>query len=172
MTNEVVPTYDNKIASKVNNAFDIVTGRKKIPNQEDISYDIFEAVITILGLLSLAAAVYVVASNFGFWIWSSPKIETCDEGLFLVGRTAIEVLIFLLFGFTFVKGNDNEGEIRKSVTISVMVMFYGLVAIHCNEVLDTNSVAGMVLDKYWAVVVAVTGYYFASRTVEELKNPE
>ncbi|MGV8128015.1 MAG: hypothetical protein ACP5PV_12530 [Methanothrix sp.] len=66
MTDEAVPTYDNKIASKVNNAFDIVTGRKKIPNQEDISYDIFEAVITILGLLSLAAAVYVVASNFGF----------------------------------------------------------------------------------------------------------
>ena len=161
---------DNKIASKVNNAFDIVFKQKKEPDKEDISYDIFKAASYIIGLVFLVFAAVVVFSSFGIWRWPAPQIETCDEGLFLVGKTAVEVLVLLLIGFTFVQGNDGEGEVRKSITISVMIMFYGLVAIHCNDVLDKDSIAGLVLDKFWVVVVAVTGYYFASRTAEKLKS--
>ena len=112
---------------------------------------------------------YFQISEFG--VGRYKKIETCDEGLFLVGKTAVKVLVLLLIGFTFVQGNDGEGEVRKSITISVMVMFYGLVfAIHCNDVLDKIIRSlGLVLDKFWAVVVTITGYYFASRTAEKLK---
>ena len=115
-----------------------------------------------------------MVSNFGLnflvWNYPPPVIKTCDEGLYLVGKTTIEVLILLLLGFTFIQGNDGEGEVRKSITISVMIMFYGLVAIHCHDAIDKNSVAGLVLDKFWAIVVTVTGYYFASRTAEKLKS--
>ena len=165
---------NNRMASKINNAFDIVTGKQAAGKEEDKSYDVFAAIFYIIGFLFLASAVYVVVSNFGLHLWKwdypAPVIKTCDEGLYLVGKTTIEVLILLLLGFTFVQGNDGEGEIRKSITISVMIMFYGLVAIHCNEAIDKGTIAGLVLDKFWAIVVTVTGYYFASRTAENIKG--
>lgn len=123
-----------------------------------------------MGVVSLALAVCIVFSSFGIWLWPAPNITTCDEGLYLVGKTAAEVLVLLLIGFTLVQGNDGEGEVRKSITISVMIMFFGLVAIHCPMVPDKNSIEGLVLDKFWAIVVAFTGYYFASRTLEKLKG--
>ena len=60
---------DNKIASKVNNAFDILTKSQKQPGKEDLSYDIFQALFYIIGFVFLASAVVVVFSNFGIWRW-------------------------------------------------------------------------------------------------------
>ena len=88
----------------------------------------------------------------------------------MVGATAIGVLVLLVIGLTLVQGNVEKGEVRKSITISVLIMFYGLVAIHCHDVLDKNSLTGLVLDKFWAIVVAVTGYYFATRAYEDAKK--
>jgi len=179
----VITTKGNLIASKLNSALDYARPPQPerlvgATSDKDNSLIAFNAIVYVAGFLFIIGAVWLVFTNFSLWPWpieflsvKSPGTN-CDDGLYYVGRTAMGVLVLLVIGLTLVQGGIEGGEVRKSITISVMVMFYGLVAIHCHDVLDKDSVVGLVLDKFWAIVVAVTGYYFASRAYENAKEGE
>jgi hypothetical protein len=168
----------NEIASKINSGFDFLTRSEppKTPDAiaKDPSLKFFSAVVQVAGTILILLAVWLVLWNFNLLPNAPTSLgKDCNEGLYNVARIALGVFVLLVIGLTLVQGNVEKGEVRKSIAISVMVMFYGLFAIHCQDVYDKNSVIGMLLDKYWVIVVAVTGYYFAARTYEDThKKPE
>lgn len=65
------------------------------------------------------------------------------------------------------KGDLSSGEVRRSITISFMLIFFALLAFGDRiDVSTENSVITKALDNFWVFIVTIIGFYFGGRSLE------
>jgi hypothetical protein len=60
-----------------------------------------------------------------------------------------------------------EGEFRKAITISVITVFFAIMALGNGMIIDESDVIlNGLFTNFWAILITVIGFYFASRAYE------
>jgi len=85
-----------------------------------------------------------------------------------VGLVGLVTFTFVLFGvYLMTKEWDfGQGEFRKAITVSIIAVFFALLAFGDKIVVDPSTILGEVLKNFWAILVTVIGFYFAARVAD------
>jgi hypothetical protein len=89
-----------------------------------------------------------------------------------LGLMTIVILITSTIGFFFIQSYDKstltfgEGEIRKGITFSIMVLFFGLIAYGNDIKIENSGILSKVLENFWVIVTSVIAFYFGGRAAE------
>ncbi len=62
------------------------------------------------------------------------------------------------------------GEFRNAITISVIAVFFGILAFGNNINIASNSILSQLFNNFWAIVTTVIVFYFTSRVVDNKTN--
>ena len=97
-------------------------------------------------------------------------IVLCKKNLFGIGLMGMIVFIGSIMGGSFLseKGDLSSGEVRKSIAISFILVFFALLAFGDRITIsgDHNLIA-KALENYWVFIVAIIGFYFGGRSLEK-----
>ncbi len=87
-----------------------------------------------------------------------------------VGLLGIIVLFFTLVGVNVLSKNRDltTGEVRRAVAISVIAVFFGLIAVGEDITVKETSVLRPLLENFWWIVITVIGFYFGGRSAENI----
>ena len=94
-----------------------------------------------------------------------------ESSIFSVGVIGIFTFIWILISLNYLTGDPKicEGEMRKSITITFIVVYLALLALSTNKDI-ANSYSGMfqiMIDHFTYLVGIVVVFYFGSRSVEK-----
>ncbi|NIQ39568.1 MAG: hypothetical protein GTN81_13400 [Proteobacteria bacterium] len=78
------------------------------------------------------------------------------------------LLTMLIAGNILSKRRDlSSAEARRSIAVSVMSVFFGLLAFGSNVKVG-DSVIQPILENFWWIVITVIGFYFGGRSAEKI----
>ena len=89
-----------------------------------------------------------------------------------VGLVGLVTFTFVLFGmYLMTKEWDfGQGEFRKAITVSVIAVFFAILAFGDKIVVSPSTVLGEVLNNFWAILSTVIAFYFAARVADNRKD--
>lgn len=112
----------------------------------------------------LGPIIIVVGLAYSVWIvWTQPT-----GALVGVGLVGLVTFTSVLFGM-FLMSKEwyfESGEFRKAITISVIAVFFAIMAFGDKIVVGPSTVLGEVLNNFWAIVSTVVAFYFAARVAD------
>ena len=123
----------------------------------------------------LAWGIIVIIAGIFIGMLALYRFRTMDPTVGL-GLMGLIVLFTTLVGVNvFSKSTDlSKGEVRKSIAISFISVFFGLLIVGNN--IDKfgleKCVLKDVLDKFWVIIVTIIGFYFCGRAAEERKDKQ
>jgi len=97
-------------------------------------------------------------------------IVVIKKDLFGIGLMGMLVFIGGIIGGSFLseKGDLSSGEVRRSIAISFIFIFFALLAFGGEITIDCkNKIVTKILDNYWVFIVTIIGFYFGGRSLEK-----
>ena len=90
----------------------------------------------------------------------------------LMGAGLMGMIVFIgsLTGGSLLseKGDLSSGEVRRSIAISFILVFFALLALGDRITLDgEHKLVAKALENYWVFIVAIIGFYFGGRSLEK-----
>lgn len=76
------------------------------------------------------------------------------------------VLILTLIAIIALTGHCDSGEVRASIALSIVILFFALVSIGNGINAPEGSILDKVLSNFWVVLSSVIAFYFAGRAIE------
>ena len=65
------------------------------------------------------------------------------------------------------KGDLSSGEVRRSITIAFVMVFFALLAFGNNiEIKEGNALITAAIDNFWIFIVTIIAFYFGGRSLE------
>jgi len=65
------------------------------------------------------------------------------------------------------KGDLSSGEVRRSITIAFVMVFFALLAFGNNiEIKEGNALITEAIDNFWIFIVTIIAFYFGGRSLE------
>ena len=102
------------------------------------------------------------------------KLYYEEISIFSVGFIGIFTFIYLLMLLNYLTGNGKicEGEMRKAITISFIVVYFGLLSLSTVEDfgISYNGMFQTMIDHFTYLVGIVVVFYFGSRSVDNYIN--
>lgn len=115
----------------------------------------------ILGpIIMLSGFVYSILIIF---------FHSVEDPLSTIGFLGFFNFAIVLFGMYLMTDTweFGEGEFRKAITISVLTVFFAIWAFGEGiTISESDVVLKGLFDNFWAIVITVIGFYFASRAYE------
>jgi hypothetical protein len=97
-------------------------------------------------------------------------IAFCRKDLMGIGLMGMIVFIGSMVGGSLLseKGDLSSGEVRRSIAISFVLVFFALLAFGENITISADQkLISKVLDNFWVFIVAIIGFYFGGRSLEK-----
>ena len=113
------------------------------------------------GIIVISSGL-ILALIIGFW-WL-PDLLGC-------GVMGVLMMISLFVGGYLLSDEHKvaEGEIRRSIAIPVLAVFFWLLAFGDDIIIEkTSPILQVVLEKYWLITLIVLGFYFGGRSFEKI----
>lgn len=93
----------------------------------------------------------------------------CKKDLMGIGIMGMIVFLGSMVGGSLLseKGDLSSGEVRRSITISFILVFFAILAYGDNITVNRDNILIVtVLDNFWVFVVTIIGFYFGGRSLE------
>lgn len=76
------------------------------------------------------------------------------------------ILLTVLIGSGILSGTTplDTGEVRRSITISIISVFFGFMTLNGTQNLSAFTSS----NQFWWLLIALVGFYFAGRSAEEI----
>jgi hypothetical protein len=100
---------------------------------------------------------------------SSIIIVFCKQNLLGIGIMGMMVFIGSIIGGSLLseKGDLSSGEVRRSIAISFIMVFFALLAYGDKiTVQSENTLIIKAIDNFWVFIVTIIGFYFGGRSLE------
>ena len=88
--------------------------------------------------------------------------------LYDIGLLSMIVLILIVVALLAIDGTCEDGEIRRAITLSIMILFFALIAVGKDLSVTSGTVLDKVLTNFWVVLSSVIAF-FGGRALENLK---
>ncbi|HUR63986.1 MAG TPA: hypothetical protein VM241_05850 [Candidatus Thermoplasmatota archaeon] len=111
---------------------------------------------------------------FGFCLalgqmWERHRAGEDLQGIGLLG--VITLLTVLLAGSALTGASPlSVRHVRTAITVSTLAVFFGIVGFGADRTMAPDSVLGKALENFWAVLMAVVGFYFGGETWERVAH--
>ncbi len=95
---------------------------------------------------------------------------TVDLALFGVGLLGLIILVFTLLGLNIMSKDPilEKAEVRRAIGLSLVAVFFGLLAVSDKIKIETNTLLGNILSNYWWIIMTIIGFYFGGRSAEKI----
>jgi hypothetical protein len=96
-------------------------------------------------------------------------VAVCRKDLTGIGIMGMMVFLGSMIGGSLLseKGDLSSGEVRRSITISFILVYFALLAFSDNiEINEENSLITKAIENFWVFIVAVIAFYFGGRSLE------
>ena len=97
-------------------------------------------------------------------------IAICKKDLLGIGLMGMIVFIGSMVGGSLLseKGDLSSGEVRRSIAISFILVFFALLAFGDRiTISDDQKLIVAVLENFWVFIVVIIGFYFGGRSLEK-----
>ncbi len=121
--------------------------------------------IKYLGFFIIIAGLIIPLLILGGWLnIGSSNID--------VGFIGLETFSAVLVGMFFItdKWDFTCGEFRKAITVSIIFVFFSILAFGNGITITPNGVLNGFFNNFWAIVATVISFYFASRVIDTRTN--
>lgn len=83
-----------------------------------------------------------------------------------LGIMGMGILLTVLIGSGILSGTTplDTGEVRRSITISIISVFFGFMTLNGTQNLSAFTSS----NQFWWLLIALVGFYFAGRSAEEI----
>ena len=110
-------------------------------------------------LLILAGLLFSI-----YFVWAAKS-----DPLISLGIVGLVTFTSVLFG-TYLLTKEWDfgcGEFRKTITISILAVFFATLAFGDKIVLAQDTILAQVFSNFWAILSTVIAFYFAARVVDK-----
>ena len=97
-------------------------------------------------------------------------IAICKKDLLGIGLMGMIVFIGSMVGGSLLseKGDLSSGEVRRSIAISFILVFFALLAFGDRiTISDDQKLIVAALENFWVFIVVIIGFYFGGRSLEK-----
>jgi putative effector of murein hydrolase LrgA (UPF0299 family) len=87
-----------------------------------------------------------------------------------IGFMGLVILLAVLIGANILSEESNltTGEIRRSIAISFISTFYGLLAFGDKIKIEKGSILEPIFENFQWIIITIIGFYFGGRSAEEI----